>query len=336
MAHVILEYVWLDGYETPHMRSKIKVAHDWDGTLPIWNFDGSSTNQAPGDNSECLLSPVRSYAWEANHFLVLCEVMNPDGTPHVSNARTHLSSLNDDLAQEGFWWGFEQEYFITEDRQPLGFPKGGYPDPQGLYYCGVGGNQVRGRALVDQHLKKCLEVGITLTGTNAEVAVGQWEFQCFSNDTLKACDDLWISRYILYKLSESHGYDIDIRPKPVPGDWNGSGCHTNFSTKHMRDNEDKNYIMNILDTMQDRHELHIDGYGEDNKARLTGEHETQHISTFSWGVADRGASIRVPSSTASDGWKGYLEDRRPASNCDPYKVAKLLVDSVLIANDTSE
>jgi len=260
--------------------------------------------------------------------------MNSDGTPHASNARSSLALLDESASREEFWWGFEQEYFIMKDRHPLGFPNGGYPGPQGLYYCGVGGNQVRGRALVDEHLKKCLDLDIVLTGVNAEVAPGQWEFQCFSKDTLKACDDLWVSRYVLYKLSEAYGYDIDIHPKPVSGDWNGSGCHANFSTSYMRCTKDKNYFMNILDTMQDRHRLHIEGYGEGNVERLTGDHETQHINAFSWGVADRGASVRVPMLTVSDGWAGYLEDRRPASNCDPYKVAKLLVDAVLIASDT--
>jgi len=332
VKNTILEYVWLDGDDTPHLRSKIKVAQSWAGDFPIWNFDGSSTRQAPGDSSECLLKPVRSYQWDNDHYIVLCEVTNSDGSPHVSNARASLAHMKQQLELQAFWWGFEQEYFITKDRQPLGFPSGGYPDPQGLYYCGVGGNQVRGRELVERHLKKCLSMGITLTGVNAEVAVGQWEFQCFAEDTLKSCDDLWISRYALYKLSEEYGCDIDIRPKPVAGDWNGSGCHTNFSNHRMRYAEDKNYFMNILDIMQERHEMHIGGYGEGNEDRLTGAHETQHISMFSWGVADRGSSIRVPSLTAAAGWKGYLEDRRPASNCDPYKVTKLIVDAVLIAN----
>ena len=333
MKNTILEYVWLDGYDTPNLRSKIKVIQGWSGEFPMWNFDGSSTRQAPGDNSECLLRPVRDYQWAPDHYIVLCEVMNLDGAPHVPNARARLAQLRNEANREMFWWGFEQEYFITKDRQPLGFPTGGYPDPQGLYYCGVGGNQVRGRELVERHLRKCLAMGITLTGVNAEVAVGQWEFQCFAKDTLKSCDDLWISRYVLYKLSEEYGCDIDIRPKPVSGDWNGSGCHTNFSTHRMRYTQDKNYFMNILDTMQERHKLHINEYGEGNENRLTGDHETQHITTFSWGVADRGSSVRVPNTTALDGWKGYLEDRRPASNCDPYKVAKLLVDVVLIASD---
>jgi len=326
----LLEYIWLDGYSPPRLRSKIKVVDKvgiHPGEANQWNFDGSSTRQAPGEMSECLLNPVRSYLWDENHYLVLCEVMNPDGTPHASNTRTKLSQMQGALDREKFWWGFEQEYFITKNRQPLGFPQGGYPEPQGLYYCGVGSNQVKGRFLVEEHLRKCLNMGIDLTGVNAEVAVGQWEFQCFSNDTLKACDDLWVSRYTLYKLAEQHDLDIDLDPKPVYGDWNGSGCHANFSNDHMRDAGGKDYFVSVLESLERRHSRHIREYGEGNENRLTGQHETQHIDKFSWGVGDRGASIRVPSNAVQNNWKGYLEDRRPASNCDPYKVAKLIVDA---------
>lgn len=329
MSNTILEYVWLDGYRTANLRSKVKVVKDWDGKPPVWNFDGSSTNQAVGSESECILRPVRTYSFESrkNWHLVLCEVMNPDGTPHSSNMRARLRSLQEFSDAEEFWWGFEQEYFLTRNRKPLGFPDGGYPDPQGLYYCGVGGNQVEGRDVVLRHLERCLSMGIDLTGVNAEVAAGQWEFQCFGPDTLKACDDLWVSRYMLYRTAEEFGLDADIRPKPVKGDWNGSGCHTNFSDLAMRSGSGgKQYFENMLDSLRHRHSLHIDGYGEDNDQRLTGKHETQHLKKFTSGVADRGASIRIPSDTAKE-WKGYLEDRRPASNCDPYLVAKLVLEA---------
>ena len=334
MANILLEYIWLDGYTTANLRSKVKVVSTDEGFEPVleqcptWNFDGPSTQQAPGSSSECLLKPVRLYQWEENHYFVLSEVLNVDGTPHKSNRRAELRAHQERFDAAGFWWGFEQEYFITKDFIPLGFPKGGYPRPQGLYYCGVGANQVRGRELVECHLHKCLEMGIHLTGTNAEVAVGQWEFQCFGKDTLKACDDLWISRYVLYRMAEEFLCDINLDPKPVHGDWNGSGCHTNFSNETMREKGDKGYYEQVFGRFQERHLQHIAAYGEDNDQRLTGDHETQHIGTFSWGVGDRGASIRVPVSVEAAGWKGYLEDRRPASNCDPYKVARMIVEAV--------
>ena len=331
--YVKLEYVWLDGYDTPNLRSKVKVI-PWipkedvkPSKLPVWNFDGSSTKQATGDSSECLLKPVRVYPWNLGHYIVLCEVKNPDGSDHESNTRATLRKRAKSCKDEEFWWGFEQEYFVTKDKLPLGFPQGGYPEPQGLYYCGVGGNQVRARSLAEVHLQTCLGMDIYLTGTNAEVAIGQWEFQCFAKDTLKACDDLWVSRYVLYRLAEEAELDIDISPKPVPGDWNGSGCHTNFSNKHMREAGDKDWFMQLFDRLKVRHQDHIENYGNDNHLRLTGKHETQHIDVFSWGVADRGASIRVPTEVEQRNWKGYIEDRRPASNCDPYRVARLILET---------
>jgi len=325
---VLLEYIWLDGYETPNLRSKIKVVQDWDGDPPVWNFDGSSTQQAPGNNSECLLNPVRVYSRDKSHYFIFCEVLNADGSSHVTNARAKLRSLKNNFCAKEFWWGFEQEYFITNKSIPLGFPEDGYPEPQGIYYCGVGGDQVRGRNLALFHLCFCLDIGIELTGINAEVAIGQWEYQCFAKDTLKACDDLWMSRYLLYKLTEEKSWNINISPKPVKGDWNGSGCHTNFSTKLMRETGGKERFEKILNALQNAHADHIASYGAGNENRLTGLHETQRIDTFSWGVADRGASIRVPSSVEQNEWRGYLEDRRPASNCDPYKVAEKIVSTL--------
>ena len=336
MKNVVLEYVWLDGYETQNLRSKVKVVTTGgrlqDLHLPEWNFDGSSTRQAAGDNSECLLRPVRKYEYSLNsgrpHLLVLCEVMNADGTPHETNTRSRLQTgVHQDTVDAEFWWGFEQEYFITRGDRPLGFPPIGMPDPQGRYYCGVGGNQVRGRSLVEMHLQKCLDMGIKLTGINAEVAIGQWEYQCFAEETLKACDDLWMSRYVLLRVAEQFDCDIDVSPKPVAGDWNGSGCHANFSNKYMREIGGEKYFASLLESLGTRHALHVAGYGKNNAQRLTGEHETQHIETFSWGVADRGASIRVPNATANYGWKGYVEDRRPAANCDPYTVSRLILEA---------
>ena len=328
---ILLEYVWLDGNTTQSLRSKIKTV-DWMDTttvkpenLPTWNFDGSSTNQAEGNYSECNLKPVRVYQWEDDHYFVLCEVMNPDGTPHKSNTRAELSTVIDVANGSQYWWGFEQEFFLTKNDKIAGFPTDGFPPPQGPYYCGVGTGQVVGRDLSINHLRVCLDMGIDLTGTNAEVAIGQWECQCFSFDTLKACDDLWMSRYVLYRTGEHYGYGINLDPKPIAGDWNGSGCHTNFSNNWIRNHNSESKMINLMDEFKENHFTHFDNYGENNKERLTGDHETQHFATFSWGVGDRGASIRVPVATRANDWNGYLEDRRPASNCDPYKVAKVIV-----------
>lgn len=330
MAKVKFEYVWLDGYTPePSLRSKTKVLDldNYQGELdpiPGWNFDGSSTQQAEGHSSDCLLTPVRVYpdATRKNAWLVMCEVLNADGTPHVSNTR---NQIQDDV---DFWFGFEQEYIFALDGKPLGFPSEGYPAPQGPYYCAVGNGNVAGRDIVEEHLDLCLEAGINLTGINAEVMLGQWEYQCFAKGGKKAGDDLWMSRYLLYRVCEKYQVDVDIQPKPVKGDWNGSGMHCNFSNGMLREVGGKEMFENVCEAFRPAHEEHIAVYGSNNHERLTGLHETQSIDTFSYGVSDRGSSIRIPVSVPEKDWKGYLEDRRPASNADPYKVAGRIIKTV--------
>ena len=327
-----LEYVWLDGYKPePNLRSKVKIVKYESvkdafltGNFPMWNFDGSSTNQAVTGNSDRLLKPVRHYVSEIlSTVYVLCEVLNPDGTPHESNKRSQIGEGFEDL-----WFGFEQEYFIREEINGniLGH-KRNILKGQGEYYCGVGHNVV-GREFVEEHTDMCLRHGIDITGTNAEVALGQWEYQVFSQGKLKGGDDLWMTRYFLFKTAEKYGYHIDLHPKPLThGEWNGSGLHTNFSTDMMRDNGGEEYFMALFNAFESRHQDHIKAYGSNNNLRLTGEYETQSIDKFSWGVSDRGASIRVPQDTAKE-WKGYVEDRRPGSNADPYKIIREIVKSL--------
>jgi glutamine synthetase len=337
-----LEYVWLDGYQPePNLRSKVKVIDSEHKVMsldevPEWNFDGSSTKQAEGSLSDCILKPVRLYQNQSQHvfpqdktIFVFCEVMNPDGTPHESNSR---NSINED---NNFWVGFEQEYFIrdTKTKQILGHNS--ILEPQGKYYCGVGKNVV-GRKFVEEHMDYCLSLGINITGINAEVAMGQWEYQVFSKGNKKACDDLWMSRYIMEKISENYGYTIEYHPKPLGQmDWNGSGLHTNFSTKKMREVGGEQYFKSIFQAFEVRHDKHIEVYGSDNNMRLTGKHETQSINKFSWGISDRGASIRVPKATSLE-WKGYLEDRRPASNANPYNIIQVISITLELAEKLGE
>lgn len=322
-----VEYVWLDGYKPePNLRSKTKIIETSIGfdlvldDCPIWSFDGSSTKQAEGNFSDCLLKPVKLVTDNTRDYVsyvVLCEVLNSDGTPHESNFRSKLNNNPDN------WYGFEQEYTLIKDGRPVGFPKDGYPAPQGEYYCGVGTNVVSARQMVEKHLDICLEAGLGITGINAEVLLGQWEFQVFGKGSLDACDQLWIARYFLYRLSEKYGYKVEFHPKPLIGDWNGSGLHTNFSTHEMREVGGKQLFDGIFKSFGKNHQKHIANYGSSNEQRLTGKHETQSIDKFSWGVSDRGASIRIPQSTAQE-WKGYLEDRRPASNADPYRIVSVI------------
>ena len=329
MAKTKLEYIWLDGgAPTQSLRGKTRVANDFGGTLeecPMWNFDGSSTEQAEGNASDCLLKPVALFPdpCRKNSFLVMTEVLNADGTRHASNGRATIEDDDDD-----FWFGFEQEYFLWDpltDRPP-GFPAGGYPNPQGPYYCSVGAKNAYGRQIVEEHLDACLEAGINVEGINGEVAPGQWEFQVFAKGAKQAGDEIWIARYILERAAEKYGMAIDWHPKPLGAtDWNGSGMHANFSNGVMRTCGDEATFVKICEAFGEQIPRHIGVYGADNDQRLTGLHETQAIDKFSYGKFDRGASIRIPVNTIEDGWKGRLEDRRPASNADPYKVAASII-----------
>ncbi len=332
MSKTKLEYIWLDGSKpTQGLRSKTLIKADFKGTLddcPMWSFDGSSTEQATGNDSDCLLKPVSLFPdpGRKNAFLVMTEVLNANGTPHVTNGRATIDDDDDD-----FWFGFEQEYFLWDriTNVPPGFPAGGYPGPQGPYYCSVGARNAHGRACVEEHLDACLEAGLNVEGINAEVAAGQWEFQVFAKSAKRAGDQTWVARYLLERVGEKHGFAIEWHPKPLGAtDWNGSGMHANFSNGAMREAGGKEMFTKICESFGQYIPRHIDVYGADNNQRLTGLHETQAIDKFSYGVSDRGASIRIPVSTIEHGWKGRLEDRRPASNADPYKVAAAIIKTV--------
>ena len=325
-----LEYIWLDGYEpTQSLRSKTLVKSDFGGTLedcPEWSFDGSSTEQATGEDSDLLLKPVAIYPdlERGNAYLVMTEVLNADGSPHKSNGRATIDEDDDD-----FWFGFEQEYFLwdVKTNKPPGFPASGFPGPQGPYYCSVGAFNAHGRDCVDLHLDLCLEAGINLEGINAEVAAGQWEFQVFAKGAKRAGDETWMTRYLLERTAEGYGLAINWDPKPLGRDldWNGSGMHANFSNGVMREVGDEAIFIKICEAFSKNIDRHISVYGAGNENRLTGLHETQAIDQFSYAVADRGASIRIPVATVQGGWKGRLEDRRTASNADPYKVAAAII-----------
>lgn len=332
MAKLKLEYIWLDGYEpVAHIRGKTLVKDGDPSTwsledCPQWGFDGSSTRQAEGGSSDCFLKPVGLYpdSSRKNGFIVLCEVLNPDGTPHPTNAR---ATIPDD---PGLWVGLEQEYFLFQDGKPLGWPSDGYPDPQGEYYCGAGYKAVGdiARTIVEEHLELCLDAGINHEGINAEVAKGQWEYQIFGKGSHRACDQIHVARYLMERCCEKYGVDVEYHCKPFTGDWNGSGMHANFSTDYLRDVGGKEYFEALMEAFSKNREEHIAVYGPDNHMRLTGAHETQSIDQFSYGVADRGASIRVPHAFVKNGYKGYLEDRRPNSQGDPYKIIARIVQTI--------
>ena len=327
-----LEYIWLDGTEpTAQLRSKTKIVKSFDrccGEAPIWGFDGSSTQQAEGSDSDCVLKPVRLYPnplEKGNHTLVLCEVWTVNNHSHETNTRhmldLTLQYLDDDTIDE--WVGFEQEYTLYENGLPFGWPEIGEPPPQGDYYCG----RNAGEEIVTEHTDACIEAGISIAGTNAEVMLGQWEYQIGAGGSLHMSDDLWIARWLMEKICYKHGITVSLDPKPIEGDWNGAGCHTNFSTRYMREDGGIEIIFKACMDLEKVREEHMKEYGEGNERRLTGLHETQAIDEFNWGVSDRGASIRIPWQVDKDKC-GYLEDRRPSSNCDPYRVSKKMIETI--------
>ncbi len=333
-----LEYIWIDGTEpTRKLRAKTKVIG---GSIrhidiPVWGFDGSSTNQADGSDSDCVLvpahyvkDPFRVCSDDEEAWLVLCEVETPDGKPHETNTRRALTDSMITYNRTDCWVGFEQEYTLFKDGRPLGWPEGGYPPPQGPFYCGVGADEVYGRDIAEEHLFACHYSGLEVCGVNAEVMPGQWEYQVGTGGLMEMSDDLWLSRYILYRVAEKHGVTVTLHPKPVQGDWNGAGLHTNFSTAEMRaDGGYEAAIYPAMEKLERNVESHIAVYGHNNEMRLTGLHETCDINTFKWGVSDRGASIRIPWQVAKQN-KGYFEDRRPAANADPYQISEILLETI--------
>ena len=331
---VMAEYIWIDGHEpTANLRSKTKILSNAVASvadLPSWGFDGSSTLQAEGTDSDCMLKPVwfcKDPLRGGDNVLVMNEVYNPDGSPHKSNTRTPLVELAEKFKDHDPWFGIEQEYILMNGKQPLGWPDKGYPErPQGLYYCSVGSEDIAGRDVVEDHMHACLDAGIAISGINAEVMLGQWEYQIGPVGALEVGDQLWVARWLLERIGEDYGVRVELHPKPIKGDWNGSGAHINYSTEAMRAPGGLTVIEEACEKLGKNIDKHIAVYGADNDQRLTGLHETCNINEFRYGVRDRGASIRIPMDTQKNGC-GYLEERRPASNVDPYKACAALINT---------
>ena len=349
---IVCEYVWLGGDN--ELRSKIRVLNHTDSTneifslenVPSWNYDGSSTKQALGNDSEVLLEPRALFInpfYGQNTFLVLCDTYRPDYKPLENNHRPYAIEVFNKGLSEKPWYGIEQEYFLMnkETGKPLGFPKDSNPNPQGQYYCGVGAQNSFGRKIAEEHMVFCLNAGINISGINAEVAPGQWEYQVGPCLGIVSGDQLWMSRYILERVAEKNDVVVCWEPKPLKGDWNGSGCHTNYSTRSMREGKDGKlgiyFINEAISKLSKKHEEHMKVYGTGNEERMTGEHETADYNVFTHGKANRGASVRIGNDVYKNG-KGYFEDRRPSSNMNPYlvtaKIFETTVTNVTTVTDT--
>ena len=339
-----IEYIWLD--HENNYRSKTRILND-DGSdgpfciekIPIWNFDGSSTKQADGEDSEVYIKPVYMgrdpFRKQMDSWLVLCDTWLPNGNPHPDNTRVTAMKVfsQQPVIDSETWFGLEQEFFITKMGLPIGMDSHTFKDSrteniQGPYYCGVGTGNCHCRDFMDEAVKNMVDSGLNMTGLNFEVAPGQAEFQIMT-EGIDAADELHLARYILMRTAEKHDLTIDLHPKPFKTNLNGSGCHTNYSTKAMRDEGGYDLIIAAIEKLKDKHDEHIAIYGKDNDMRLSGKFETADINTFTYGVADRGASVRIPRFTERDK-KGYLEDRRPASNMDPYLVTSKIAETTLL------
>ena len=331
-----LEYVWIDN--NYNLRSKIKVMYneciDSINNIPEWNYDGSSTNQSSGADSEVIIKPQRMFSSKKDpfHILVLCDTYTPNGEILQTNNRYNATEIFNKKLEATPWFGMEQEYFIIDPmtNKPLGYDE---KKTQGQYYCSVGTENAFGRKIAEEHMMECINYGVTISGINAEVAPGQWEYQIGPCEGIEIGDNLWIARYLLQKVAETHNVIINIDPKPLSGDWNGSGCHTNYSTKQMREGTQEHnglhYINDAIEKLSKKHKEHMDVYGSGNEKRMTGEHETASYYTFTSGTANRGASIRIGNANVKNK-KGYFEDRRPSSNCDPYLVTSKIFETTML------
>jgi glutamine synthetase len=278
---VIVEYVWIGGTGTD-IRSKTKT-YSREITsvedLEEWNYDGSSTHQATTESSEILIRPVALFNDPfrgAPNKITLCETYNIDGKPTNSNFRHFANKIFEKGTNEHSpWFGIEQEYVMmthigTSIEWPFGWPLGGYPKSQGQYYCSVGSQNNYGREIMNAHYKACLNAGVKIYGTNAEVMPGQWEFQIGTCLGIDAADHLWMARYLLQRVAEYYDISINFDPKPILGDWNGSGCHTNYSTNDTRNDKEMVNIKKHMEKLSETHSTLISLYGEDNNKRLTG------------------------------------------------------------------
>jgi len=297
--------------------------------------------KADGEDSEVYIKPVYMvrdpFRREKDSWLVLCDTWLPNGNPHPDNTRFTAMKIfaQKQVAESKPWFGLEQEFFIRKSNKgyPLGMDKHLYTKSQmeniqGPYYCGVGKGNCHGRKFMDEAVGHMVDSGLNMTGLNFEVAPGQAEFQVM-NSGIDAADELHLARYILMRTAEKHDLSIDLHPKPFKTNLNGSGCHTNYSTEAMREEGGYDVIIAAIKKLKEKHKEHIEVYGADNDMRLVGEFETADINTFTYGVADRGASVRIPRFTERDK-KGYLEDRRPASNMDPYLVTSKIAETTLL------
>jgi len=315
-----MEYIWIGG--NGELRSKVRVCHP-ELPPPEWNFDGSSTGQASTIDSEVVLKPVKTVKspFESSEYLVLCDTWCVNGNPHTTNTRANAQEIFKTNTHDSMF-GIEHEFFACY----YGGKKPIYDqDPDGRdksdFYCGVGYEKAIGRPYLEEVFVACRKAGLDVTGYNLEVAAGQMEIQICAKG-IDAADQSVLLKYIIHRVAEKYKYHISFVAKPEftkKYGINGSGCHVNFSTGRMRDDDDYEHIMEFVHRLQENHQETMKLYGDDNKERLVGTNETSDFDKFTFGVGNRGASIRIPRETYNSR-RGYIEDRRPSSSADMYIV----------------
>ena len=367
----ILTYVWLDNANGFRSKTRTMRFNEYDNEhrhlkVPKWNYDGSSTGQADGHDSEvnivpcCVLHDPFMEKSGYQSYLVFCKTYDKFNEPLKNNNRhnAELVFQHEGVIAEKPWFGMEQEYYILSTNSYVNITQSKehatlYPflqendlklrvqnntetaqtNGQGQYYCSTGFGNAFFRDIIDEHYIKCLDAGIEIFGHNLEVGACQGEFQIGTCEGIHIGDHLWMARYIMERIAETRGVIISWEPKPLGDtDWNGSGCHTNFSTEKMRSNGGLEVIEQAMNKLEPLQKLHMDAYGEGNELRMTGNHETSDWRKFTYGVASRDTSVRIGNETQKSG-KGYFEDRRPSSNCDPYLVASRLVRTICLDED---
>lgn len=342
---VCVEYVWVTAptppSAEPNMRSKTRVLTVDDdemllhpANIPVWNYDGSSTHERDTASSEVQLTAVfvcRDPLRGTPHMIALCDTS-------ANRTRAHAASLfsRSNVQRDKPWFGLEQEYVLVETKPPhppLHWSAHHPVEASSDHYCGVGGKHAWGRAIAEEHLHACMQANLTVAGMNAEVTQTQWEFQIGPVCGIRAADELWVARYLLLRVAEAHGAHVLFHPKPVPG-FNGSGCHANVSSAVMRAEcmvlpESRTVTLAFIAELEKDHArlMSTDDYGMGNDARLIGTCETSSMQRFTSGVGDRTASVRIPRD-----FGGYIEDRRPAANADPYIVTSYLYSMYLAAS----
>jgi glutamine synthetase len=319
-------YIWTDA--AGQFRSKVR----WmEGEPTDWSYDGSSTGQATMESSEVVLKPVMVYMPKAGSDLynyVLCALRSHAGGTVVGDVFEPLSAEKRAVLKD-VRVAFEQEFFVFDGVQPYKMGDWTHVE-QGPFYCSVG---VAGNGFIEPLVREVFEravtIGIGATGYNLEVAPAQGEIQV-DGPAFKAACDLVMLRYLLWDTLGRHGLQPNFEPKPLGPHRNGSGLHTNISTDKTMSSGGFDIVKRLMSDLSDAHVAWMPLLGEGNAARLTGLHETSTMDSFSWAVGSRGSSVRIPYSTARDGF-GYFEDRRPAANANPFQILALYADILAAA-----